>query len=95
MVRFMVTTDEVSQGNVIFPWQSSVPPYLNAYSFLARGLWFDVSVADEFPPLVKQACFVTSSNSVMFVGDRELEVAGYFQHFKRTAVVAEISQNLI
>lgn len=95
IVRLMITTDMPSRIAVVFPWHSQINPRLNVFSFLVRGLWFEVIAGDTFPTRLQRTCCVRSPEGVIFVGDRGNEVVGFHQHFKKTARIDKKLQSLV
>jgi hypothetical protein len=73
-VWVIAATDEGSQESVCFPSQVTHLPYTR-FSFLTRGLWFDVSVGEDLPYAVRRRCCVTSPKKLLFKADCEYRIA--------------------
>jgi hypothetical protein len=56
-----------------------------AFTFMARGIWFDVVVGDDLPAYMYRSCCVSSPEKPIFVGDFERFVTYEIEQSKRTA----------
>jgi len=95
IVRLMITIDLPSRIAVLFPWHSLINPRLNVFSFLVRGLWFEVVAGDTFPAALQRTCCVRSPEGLLFVGDRGKDVVAFDKHFKKTARIDNKLQSLV
>jgi hypothetical protein len=74
VVNLIVGTDFYSKEIVIFPFKRSMSADSAAYSFVARGLYFDVVVGDNLPPESLAQCCVNTPGKVFFVGDLQSQI---------------------
>lgn len=95
IVRIVVTIDLASRMGVIFPWHSHIHSRLNVFTFVVRGLWFEVAVGDEFPAGLQRTCCVRSPEGIVFLADREKEMIEFAQRFKKTARVDKKLRSLV
>jgi hypothetical protein len=67
-VWVIAAADEGSQESVCFPSQVKDLPYTR-FSFLTRGIWFDVSLGSDLPFGVRRRCCVNSPKKLLFKAD--------------------------
>jgi len=84
-VKISVACDEASQNAVMFPRINPYQQDAEAFTFMARGLWFDVIVGDDLPAYMYQSCCVTSPEKPIFVGDFSRFVAYEIEESSHTA----------
>lgn len=85
VVKISVACDYASQEHTTFPWRNPAQQDATAFTFMARGIWFDVVVGDSLPAYMYQNCCVSSPKKPMFVGDFGGFVAYEIAQFQRSA----------
>jgi hypothetical protein len=85
VVKISVACDDASQNFVMFPRVNPDQQDADAFTFMARGLWFDVVVGDNLPAYMYQSCCVTSAEKPIFVGDFSRFVAYEIEQSSHTA----------
>lgn len=88
-VKVSVACDYASQNVVVFPRPNPDQPDAAAFTFVARGIWFDVVVGDDLPEYMYWNCCVRSPEKLIFVGDFERFVMYDLQRYKRTATIVK------
>jgi hypothetical protein len=85
VVKISVACDYASQNVTKFPWPNPDQQDATAFTFMARGIWFDVIVGDSLPAYMYQNCCVSSPEKLIFVGDFDRFVAYEIAQSKQTA----------
>ncbi len=68
-VKVSVACDGASQYFAMFPSANPDQRDAMAFTFMTRGIWFDVIIGDSLPPYMYQSCCVSSPEKLIFVGD--------------------------
>jgi hypothetical protein len=84
-LKISVARDNDSQNSVMFPYINLDQHDATVFTFMARGIWFDVAVGDSLPSYVYGSCCVRSPEKPIFVGDFSEFLTYDFEKFKQTA----------
>jgi len=52
-----------------YPYPNSEQTDATAFTFITRGLWFDVVAGDPLPEYIYDNCCLNSREKLIFVGD--------------------------
>ncbi len=85
VVKVSIACDNASQNSAIFPRSNPDQRDATAFTFMARGIWFDVAVGDSLPAYMYRNCCVRSPEKLLFVGDFDRFVAYEIAQSKQTA----------
>lgn len=85
VVKISVACDYASQNVVVFPSLNPEQQDATVFTFVARGIWFDVVVGDSLPAYMYQNCCVR--RKIIFVGDFDRFVDYDIRQTKLTARV--------
>jgi hypothetical protein len=69
VVKVSVACDHASQDFVTFPSANPEQTDATLFTFVTRGIWFDVAVGESLPEYMYQNCCVSSPKRPIFVGD--------------------------
>lgn len=83
-VKISVALDDTSQNAIMFPHINPDQPDATAFTFMARGIWFDVIVGDNLPAYMYRSCCVSSPEKLIFVGDFNRFLAYELEELQRT-----------
>ena len=85
VVKISVACDHASQNFIMFPSINPDQQDATAFTFMVRGIWFDVIVGDTLPEYMYRSCCVSSPEKPIFVGDFDRFVTYEIEQFKQTA----------
>ena len=85
VVKISVACDSASQNFVMFPRTNPDQKDATVFTFVARGIWFDVAVGESLPAYTYQNCCVSSPEKLVFVGDFDRFVTWEIEECKQTA----------
>ncbi len=85
VVKISVACDNASQNSFTFPYINPDQRDATVFTFMARGIWFDVAVGDSLPSYTYDNCCVRSREKPIFVGDFSRFLTYEFARFKQTA----------
>jgi hypothetical protein len=85
IVKISVACDNASQNCSMFPRINPDQPDATAFTFMTRGIWFDVIVGDNLPAYMYRNCCVSSPEMLIFVGDFDRFVTYEVEQSKQTA----------
>jgi hypothetical protein len=88
-VKISVACDYASQNFIIFPRINHDQQDATAFTFMTRGIWFDIVVGDSLPAYLYRNCCVSSTEKPIFVGDFDRFVAYELSQSKQTARIAK------
>ena len=83
VVKISVACDSASQNFIMFPRVNPDQQDATAFTFMTRGIWFDVIMGDCLPAYMYRSCFVASPEKLIFVGDFERFVAYEIEQSKQ------------
>jgi hypothetical protein len=86
-VKVSVATDWASQNCSMFPRLNPDQKDASAFTFMARGIWFDVVLGDPLPTYANDSCCVRGTDKLLFVGDFDRFVTWEHNYAKRTAEI--------
>lgn len=69
VVKISAALDDASRNVVIFPYFNPDQPDATVFTFVTRGIWFDVAVGDSLRAYMYGNCCVSSPEKLIFVGD--------------------------
>jgi hypothetical protein len=90
-VKISVACDEASQDFATFPQLNPEQSDATVFTFVTRGIWFDIAIGDCLPTYMYQSCCVSSPEKPVFVGDFDRFVK--FE-IERSMQTARIGRNL-
>jgi hypothetical protein len=64
-----VELDDAFHHTMKYPYPNSEQTDARAFTFITRGLWFDVVTRDPLPEYVYDSCCLNSRGKLIFVGD--------------------------
>jgi hypothetical protein len=73
----------------MFPRISPDQQEATAFTFVARGKWFDVTVGDSLPAYMYRNCCVSSPEKPIFVGDFSRLVTYEIDQSRETARIPD------
>jgi hypothetical protein len=85
IVKISVACDNASQNCSMFPRINPDQPDATSFTFMTRGIWFDVIVGDNLPAYMYRNCCVSSPERLIFVGDFDRFVTYEVEQSKQTA----------
>jgi hypothetical protein len=85
LVKMSVACDNASQNFIMFPRINPDQQDATAFTFMVRGIWFDVIVGASLPAYMYRNCCVSSPEKVIFVGDFDRFVTYEIEQSKQTA----------
>jgi hypothetical protein len=86
-VKVSVATDWASQHCSLFPRLSPDQEDAVAFTFMTRGIWFDVIIGNPLPSYGYDSCCVRGVDKLIFVGDFDRFVTWEYNYAKSTAVI--------
>jgi hypothetical protein len=86
-VKVSVATDWASQNCSLFPRVNPDQKDAAAFTFMTRGIWFDVVIGDPLPTYAYDSCCVRSADKLIFVGNFDRFVRWEHNYAKSTAVI--------
>lgn len=86
-VKVSVATDWASQQCSFFPSVNPDQKDATAFTFMTRGIWFDVVIGNPLPTYAYDSCCVRGADKLIFVGDFDRFVMWGFNYAKSTAVI--------
>jgi hypothetical protein len=88
-VKVSVALDDESQGILKYPFWNEDQTDAVAFTFIMRGLWFDVVFGSPLPAYVYDNCCFGSREKLIFVGDFNKYIAWQIQSEKQTAKLSK------
>jgi hypothetical protein len=86
-VKISVACDEASQEFATFPYLNPEQGDAAVYTFMTRGIWFDIAIGEKLPEYMYQNCSVSSPEKPIFVGDFDRFVKFEIEELMQTARV--------
>jgi hypothetical protein len=86
-VKLSVACDSMSQDACIFPHPNLDQSYV--FTFMTRGILFDVMVADDMPDFAYECCCMHSPDQPIFVGDFQRFLEWDAREFMRAAHIGK------
>jgi hypothetical protein len=94
VVKITVATDTITQLHTDFPRHSPEQKDATAFTFVTRGIVFDVVIGDPLPDYVYDNCCVQSPEKLIFVGDFDKFTRWDIQACRQRAVIDPKLQRL-
>jgi hypothetical protein len=89
VVKVSVALDEESHHTLKYPFWNEDQTDAVAFTFITRGLWFDVVIGYPLPDYVYDNCCFSSRQKLIFVGDFNKYITWQVQSDRQTAKLSK------
>ena len=88
-VKVSAACDIYSQESILFPRHNPDQTDATVFTFMTRGIWFDVGLGDDLPGYMYDSCCIRSPERLIFSGNFDRFVEYEFVSSRQTAELAK------